>query len=481
MHHSRKARTIVAGVALAALAACHDDDSGAAGTPAPVSTEVAATPLVTNQSSIDAARHDARLVNPWGLAFAPAGPAWIANAGSNTVTAYDGNGAVAGPAVSIPGGSRGAAGPAGIVFNPIASDFIVTANTVTGPADFIVAGTGGTIAAWSSRAGFGNRAITVHNGAASEASYTGLARLGVNGSTFLFAADFHNGRIITFDNAFNEVTTSGGFLDAGLPAGFAPFNIQAVNDQLVVTYAKQSDTGDGEEPGPGLGYVNLFDGQGRLIRRIASEGELNAPWGVALAPPGFGGVGNSLLVGNFGDGRINAYDMNTGTHVATLRDASGEILVIEGLWALAFGNNAGNQPANTLFYTAGTNSEVDGTFGRLVIDSISLGGNTGNNGGISLDTTPGSGNPDDTGTGGTGTTDTGGGTGNTGIAGTPNTGSGGSGNTLTGTPPTLNTGGGTIDTGITPGTTPPGTGTTTTPPPTTTPGIIVGGAVIDET
>lgn len=359
MNHSHLARALLLGVALAALAACHDDGDAAL-----ASREFAVTTLVSNRVSIPAAAIDDRLVNPWGLAFGP-DAAWIANHGSNTVTLQDPGGVAAPRAIAVPGGSQGAARPTGLVFNTRPTAFQVTANLVTGPAQFIAAGAGGTLVAWSADPGFGDTAVTVHDGGGLGATYTGLALLDVGGSVFLFAADFRNGRIRTFDGAFNEVTPRGGFVDGDLPGGYAPFNVQAVNGQLVVTYARRDASTGAAVAGPGQGFASLFDGEGRLLRRFAAAEVLNAPWGVALAPADFGGFGNALLIGNVGDGRINAFELASGRHIDTARDSTGLPLVIDGLHALAFGNGLNGQATTSLFFTAGANNEADGRFGRI--------------------------------------------------------------------------------------------------------------------
>lgn len=328
------------------------------------------TILVSNKPSIPARQHDANLVNPWGLAFGPE-YAWVANNGTQTLTLYDGKGEPQPLVVNIPAASSGPANPTGLVFNDSPMDFRVTAHGVTGAAQFITAGQGGTIAAWSGAPGFGTTAVTVYDGGDEEALYTGLALLDIGGHRFLYAADFHNGEIEAFDKDFTEIETPGGFEDAQLPEGYAPFNIQAVKDKLIVTYAKQEAPENEEEvAGPGLGYVDVYDGAGHLLKRLISGGKLNAPWGVALAPDQFGALSGKLLIGNFGDGRINAYDPVTGGFVATLQTPSGSPVVIEGLWALRFGNGEEEQPTNTLFFTAGTHDEKDGSYGR--IDTLPL-------------------------------------------------------------------------------------------------------------
>ena len=195
--------------------------------------------------------------------------------------------------------------------------------------------------------------------------YKGLAMANNGNANLLYATDLHNAKVDVFDTHFHRVMAPGAFADPMIPAGFAPFGIKALNNQLYVTYARQDATAHDEQLGAGLGTVNVFDANGNFVKRFASTGVLNAPWGIAVAPAGFGSVGGNLLIGNFGDGTINSFDPVSGKALGSISLASGKELVIPGLWALAFGNGAANQPANALFYTAGPNNQVDGVFGRI--------------------------------------------------------------------------------------------------------------------
>ena len=182
----------------------------------------------------------------------------------------------------------------------------------------------------------------------------------------LYATDFFHARVDVFDSAFQPVSLPpGAFTDARIPAGFAPFGIQAIGGNIYVTYAKQDASMTDEVTGPGLGFVNVFTPNGQLIRRVASRGSLNAPWGVALAPAGFGTFSNTLLIGNFGDGRINAFEPVFGFAMGPLRDRQFRPIRIDGLWGIAFGNGFVNQPVNTLFFAAGPDDEAHGLYGRL--------------------------------------------------------------------------------------------------------------------
>ncbi|MES2149516.1 MAG: TIGR03118 family protein [Pseudomonadota bacterium] len=302
---------------------------------------------------------DPLLVNPWGLAFNPAGFAWLANNGSNSSTLYDGNGVAQSLVVRLPDGSS----PTGIVFNG-STDFMVSQGGLSGPGSFIFAGEAGTLAAWSPAVDRTHAFLVVDNGAGG-AIYKGLAMASFGGANYLYASDFHNRRIDVFDSAFRRVLLAGSFTDPNLPAGYAPFGIQAIGGKLYVSYALQDSAGEDDLHGPGLGLVDRFDSGGNFEARLVTGGALNAPWGMALAPAGFGAFSGMLLVGNFGDGRINAYDPASGAPMGSLARADGQGIVIDGLWAIAFGNGINSQPATTLFFTAGPGDEAHGAYGRI--------------------------------------------------------------------------------------------------------------------
>ncbi len=318
---------------------------------------------------------DANLVNPWGIAFGP-GPAWVANNHSETSTLYEGNG-VPQPAgtplvVNLPTGTGGTTfDPTGIVFNPTAN-FVVTSGTKSAAALFIYVGEGGMVAGWSKDVDPGN-AILMYTDAGG-AVYKGLTIANNGTGDFLYATDFHNNKVDVFDAHFTKQpssATSFNFKDPGLPAGYAPFGIQALKNgaggavQIYVTYAKQlaPDNHDNAN-GAGLGRIDIYDPNGVLLKTLVSSGRLNAPWGMALAPGDFGTLSNTLLVGNFGDGVINGYDASSGQFMGTLTTASGAFAA-PGLWGIAFGNDAANQPHNTLFFAAGPNDEANGSYGRI--------------------------------------------------------------------------------------------------------------------
>jgi uncharacterized protein (TIGR03118 family) len=320
---------------------------------------------------------DIRLVNPRGLVFGPSTTAWVANNGTSTSTQYDGIGRpqpVANPrTVTLPiAPDELPFAPTGIVFNS-SSDFLIPGGATAEPAKFIFAGRNGSLAAWSPGVDV-NRAVTVLDNPAAE--YTGLALAQNADGNFLYAADFHNGRVDVFDATFHKVAPTGArfaFVDPDLPAGYAPFGIQALNTgasgavQIYVAYAKPRQPDNRESvQGEGLGLIDVYDTYGRLVRQlILPGGQLNSPWGMALAPSDFGALGNRLLVGNLGDGRINAFGATTGQYSATLSDAQGTPFAVSGLWGIAFGNDANGQPHNTLYYVAGKGDGTAGVFGRI--------------------------------------------------------------------------------------------------------------------
>jgi uncharacterized protein (TIGR03118 family) len=318
--------------------------------------------LVSDLAGV-ADHQDPDLVNPWGIAFNPTGFVWVADNGTGKSTLYDGLGNKQGLVVEIPGPPTLTQPglPTGIVFNG-SGDFVMTNGTASGPSRFIFAGQDGVIAAWAPAVDLTHALVAAYVPAA---SYFGIALADDGTGNFLYAADFLGGKIDKFDSSFQPVAT-GGFVDPSIPGDFGPFNIQNIQGTLYVTYAKREleDGGVEEVPGPGLGYVNAFDTNGNLIRRIATRGKLNAPWGLALAPAGFGKFEGMLLVGNFGDGTINAYDPGGGFR-GQLRGADNKPLTNEGLWGMAFGNGIQNQPTGTLFFAAGIDDETHGLYGAI--------------------------------------------------------------------------------------------------------------------
>jgi len=312
-----------------------------------------------------AAQTDPNLTNPWGIALNSSGPFWISNNHSGRSTLYNGTGqpfpVASALVVTIPGGS-----PTAQVFNGTPVFELASGN----PALFLFATESGTIAGWNSAVDPVNAKVVVDK-SSSGAVYKGLA-LGANGSgPLLYAANFNAGTIDVFDGAYQPVTVSGAFSDSTIPSGFAPFNIRKIGHSLYVTYAQQDGAKHDDVSAPGNGFINVFDMDGNLLRRLVSNGALNSPWGVTLAPDFFGDYSNTLLVGNFGDGTINAFDPFTGNYLGTLQDANGNPINVSGLWGLEFGNGRDGGDANTLYFAAGIANggsvEDHGLFGSIQV------------------------------------------------------------------------------------------------------------------
>jgi len=378
-------------VCAVALAACGGGEggsmSGSNQLTAPSSQEFADTALVSNKAGVVATTTtiDANLQNPWGVAVAPGLPFWIADNNSNLSTLYTGTGTVETSSVTgsnslgitIPASAAGVqANPTGQVYNATGGFLIHTVNGMES-AQFIYDGEGGTIAAWAANSGA--TAVTAYDdgivNGANHAVYKGLAIGSVSGATFLYATDLHNNKVDVFDTNFSKPTAmQGKFIDPTMPAGFVPFGISAVSGQLYVTYGKQDSAMHDEVTGAGLGYVDVFDMSGDFVTRFASQGMLNAPWGIAVAPSGFGSVAGDVLIGNFGDGTINIFTPSgsVGTFVGQLMVANGGTLRIPGLWALVFGNGDPDKPLTTLFYTAGFADQTDGVFGTIGVSSTGM-------------------------------------------------------------------------------------------------------------
>jgi len=312
------------------------------------------TPLVSDQPGV-AAQTDPNLVNAWGLTSGPTSPWWVSDNGTQKSTLYRGSdGAIQGLVVAVAGG------PTGAVFNPTAGFVLPTG----GKALFIFDSEDGKVRAWNGAQG--TTAIVVKDRSGEDAIYKGLAIADTSAGPRLYAADFHNARVDVFDGSFGLVP--GGFVDQSLPSGYAPFGIQTIGDRVFVTYAKQDADAEDELAGQSLGFVDVFSTAGDLLGRVAQHGQLNAPWGLALAPSSFGRFAGDLLVGNFGDGQINAYEELPNGHFAhrgELRSADGGSISIDGLWALQFGKAGNNGPAGTLFFTAGPDEETHGLFGSI--------------------------------------------------------------------------------------------------------------------
>ena len=332
--------------------------------------------LVANNGNYGAPNIDPLQINAWGLAWAPSGIAWVNSEDGHVSALYNGEGIAPRKPVNIPSPGGPAAGsPTGIVFNGSA-DFVLSNGTA---ARFLFVGVDGVLSGWNGAAG--DNAILIKDNSATSA-YTGMA-IGVsNGANYIYAADFRAGKIAVWDKTFNPVDMS--FNDPWLPNGYSPFNIQAVGEWLYVTYAKVADDGE-EEAGVGKGLVSIFKTDGSFVKRFATRDQLNAPWGVAQAPKGFfeepdeedgnkSGIGlkndhsrdtTLVLIGNFGDGKINAYTTH-GDFVGQLR-SHGRTIAIEGLWAIGFAPATATAiDPNRLYFTAGPEDEADGLFGYLI-------------------------------------------------------------------------------------------------------------------
>jgi uncharacterized protein (TIGR03118 family) len=309
---------------------------------------------------------DTNLVNAWGLAFGPATPAWVADNGMDVSTLYRGAtdmthaASIVPLVVTIPDGA-----PTGLVYNG-GPGFVVHSGTASGPALFLFSSEAGVISGWN--AAVPPPPLSMHAQVAATvpgAIFKGLAIADTRKGPRLYATDFHNARVDVWDDTFAPAGKPGAFVDRKVPKGFAPFGIQTVAGKfVVVTYAKQDADAEDDVAGRGLGLVDVYDTQGTLLRRFARGRPLNAPWGIALAPKHFGRASGDLLIGNFGNGRINAFDPHSGRFEGALRDKHGRKLAIDGLWALEFGNGVIGNPT-TLLFTAGPDDESHGLFGAI--------------------------------------------------------------------------------------------------------------------
>jgi uncharacterized protein (TIGR03118 family) len=307
---------------------------------------------------------DPRLVNPWGIAYSPTGPFWFAEDGSGVSDILDGSGEPSSLIVTVPSTAESGSAPTGTVFNSGAG-FVISENGVFRPSRFLFASKDGTISGWSAVVD-PTRALLAVDNSSSGAVYTGLAiAADATGNSFLYAADFSRGTIDVFNQDFRPVVRPGSFQDPNLPEGFAPFNIQKINDMLFVTYARQDEDKEDDVPGQGNGFIDVFDSAGRLVRHFASQGALDSPWGLALAPAGFGPFGGALLVGNNGDGRINAYNPASGAFLGELASDTGAPIALPDLWALTFGNGHVGGDSDTLFFAAGVGDDEHGVFGAV--------------------------------------------------------------------------------------------------------------------
>jgi len=391
-------------VALAAIigasvlgTAAADDHTGYVETDLVVNKQVNGVPTLTDGNGIVhvAKFFDPNLLNPWGVGESATSPFWVSDNGNGTASLYNTPGQPQSLVVAIPapGDPLGAGGaPTGLVFNPAMAQgaFKISGVTsggapTTAPAFFLFATEDGTILGWNPNvnppgtpaASLGKHAIiaidhSANPNAANHAVYKGLAvaRDSISGNVFLYATNFRADTVEVYDSSFHPASLpADAFTDSHLPNGYAPFNIVPVNinnfTELFVTYAVQNADKHDDVAGQSHGIVDTFDLSGHMLARFAQHGQLNSPWGVTQAPASFGEFGGDLLIGNFGNGHINAFDPMTGEFLGKVRNPHGQAIVIEGLWTIMFGNGGNGGNRDTLYFTAGPNGEADGLFGSL--------------------------------------------------------------------------------------------------------------------
>lgn len=319
--------------------------------------------LVSDQPGV-AQVTDPNLVNPWGMSASPTSPLWVSDNGTDVTTLYAGGVhgmpfGIVPLVVSIPGGA-----PTGQVFNG-SDGFVVHSGSDSGPALFLFASEAGLITGWNPNVP-GPAPSTEAQVAVTTpgAVYKGLALASTRHGDRLYAANFSAGTIDVFDSNFMPVHRHGAFVDHRIPDGYAPFNVQELDGRLYVTYAKQDADKVDDVPGLGHGFVDVFSPNGRLLQRLIRRGPLDSPWGLAIAPRDFGRFSKDLLVGNFGNGKIHAFDRRSGELMGTLRDKHHEAIVIDGLWGLRFGNGTAGSH-HTLLFTAGPDEEQHGLLGAI--------------------------------------------------------------------------------------------------------------------
>ena len=375
-----------ASIALAAVPAVHAQNYN--------QVNLVANAASTSTIKGDTVVVDPNLVDPWGLSRSATSPWWIADTFSGKSTLYDGAGAITPLVVTVPKGAKSsfAAGtPTGVIVNPTTTEFLLKTGD---PASFIFDSLDGTISGWNPNVGLATgakapstNAVTVFTSTAKGAQYTGLTSALVGTKTYLYAANYGAGTVDVLNGSFQPVTlpavpdgdafnpgTTAPFTDEFLPAGYSPFNVQAIGNNVVVAYAAAGFAG-----GPGSGYVDIYSSTGVLLQRLEHTDWLNLPWGIALAPNDFGTYSHDLLIGEFGSGNITVFNPTTGEFIAQLKNANNQTIAIDGLWSITFGNpapknattasanyDATGAPAAELYFTAGPNGGKDGLFGYLV-------------------------------------------------------------------------------------------------------------------
>ncbi len=306
---------------------------------------------------------DPDLGNPWGLVASSTSPWWVADNNTGLSTLYNGTGVKQGLVVTIPSWTgSGTGAPSGIAFNGTSSFQLTPGN----PASFLFDSEDGTVQGWNHNVNPTTAVIEVNN--FGSAVYKGLALASANGANYLYATNFFAGTVDVFDTNFAPHSFgTNAFVDSTIPSGFAPFGIQLIGSDLVVTYAKQDAEKHDDVAGPGNGYVDIWDTQGNLIARLQHLIQMDSPWGIALAPANFGAFSNDLLIGNFGSGSILVFNSTAPYNfIGLMLDESDLQLRIDKLWALQFGNGGSAGPTNTLYFTAGTFDETYGIFGTIL-------------------------------------------------------------------------------------------------------------------
>jgi uncharacterized protein (TIGR03118 family) len=317
---------------------------------------------LTSDTAGVAANEDPNLVNPWGIAYFPNNPFWIADNNSGFTTLYNASGMNAGSfPVPAAAANTGQSTPTGIVANTTGAGFAVNGK----PGLFILDSEDGAITSWN---GSDPVTIKVDNSRAG-AVYKGLALITNGSGTFLLAANFNSGAVEVYDNLFDVAHLAGTFTDPNLPSGFAPFGIHIINGQVLVTYALQDQARHDPVHQAGAGYVDLFDLNGNFVQRLVSQGNLNAPWGATIPPAGFGAFGGKLLIGNFGDGAINAFDPTAGTFIDQMKDSTGAVITNASLWDMVFGGGGTSGDPSTLYITAGLSNEQHGLFAAITANA----------------------------------------------------------------------------------------------------------------
>lgn len=333
---------------------------------------VAQTNLLSNQAGV-ALLQDPNLLNPWGVSFDPAGgELWVSQNNAGVSSLYDVSGISTpvplSPTVKIPGGGSTPtapqpSNPTGQVFAG-GTGFPITENGVTMNSFFVFVGEDGAITGWNPQLDLNNAVSAVDN-SASGAVYKGATLASTANGTELFVTNFNSGHVEVYDSSFHNVTPSTGFSDRAIPKGYAPFNVQNIGANLYVTYAKQNALKHDDVAGLGHGFVDVFNTSGKLIHRLQRGAFLDSPWGVAVAPSTWGRQAGDILVGQFGNGRIDLFSQKNGVFLGMLRNDTGAIEAIDGLWALSPGNGGQAGDPDTIYFTAGPDAEQNGLFGAL--------------------------------------------------------------------------------------------------------------------